>query len=289
MGHGRVSFDLLNMLSFHSSILFVLINAILFANHLTSALPERSRVTLCEFTINGLVNVLSNSPSLEEQATFLLPICDQLTDEASLKKCRREVDAYWNYLAPPLYAAYIGGAVGNICDTQLPTEDECFRCQQRVGLVAELVTSEEVVAGMVGMVQVDDDDDDDHEDDNEVDNHHHHFHHLQVGVVLQHGGLLLGFVIIIIIFTLTSITNIIIIIIIIIITTSIINIIIIIIIISIKGELFCNMEGHWWDVEQCEAEWAWFMPQAMSAISSYLSFEDWQWNFCEITAGVCHS
>ena len=81
-----------------------------------------------EFTINGLVNVLSNSPSLEEQvfcwlwigyspiqgfhvnmwivnsvhfffihddddqATFLLPICDQLTDEASLKKCRREVN-----------------------------------------------------------------------------------------------------------------------------------------------------------------------------------------------------
>merc|ERR1712172_5610 len=270
---GAVSFDLLNMLSFHSSILFGLINAILFATHLTSALPEQSRVTLCEFTINGLVNVLSNSPSLEEQATFLLPICDQLTDVASLKKCRREVDAYWNYLAPPLYAAYIGGAVGNICDTQLPTEDECFRCQQRVGLVAELVTSEEVVAGMVGMVQVDDDDD----DDNEVDNHHHHFHHLQVGVVLQHGGLLLGFVIIIIIFTLTSITNIIIIIIIITIT------------ISIKGELFCNMEGHWWDVEQCEAEWAWFMPQAMSAISSYLSFEDWQWNFCEATAGVCHS
>ena len=29
-----------------------------------------------------------------------------------------------------------------------------IRCQQRVGLVAELVTSEEVVAGMVGMVQV---------------------------------------------------------------------------------------------------------------------------------------
>merc|ERR1719204_2211503 len=107
---------------------------------------KQSKVTLCQFTMNGLINVLSNSPSLEEQATFLLPICDQLTDEAALKKCRREVDAYWNYLAPPLYDAYIGGAVGNICDTQLPTEDECFRCQQRVGLVAELVTSEEVVA-----------------------------------------------------------------------------------------------------------------------------------------------
>merc|ERR1711971_524274 len=88
---GAVSFDLLNMLSFHSSILFGLINAILFATHLTSALPEQSRVTLCEFTINGLVNVLSNSPSLEEQATFLLPICDQLTDEASLKN----VDGRW--------------------------------------------------------------------------------------------------------------------------------------------------------------------------------------------------
>merc|ERR1711970_138627 len=203
---GTVSFDLLTMhlKSFHSSILFNLFGTIL----LTSALPNHSRVTLCEFTINGLVNVLSNSPSLEEQATFLLPTCDLLTDEASLKKCRREVDAYWNYLAPPLYAAYIGGALGNICDTQLPTEDECFRCQQRVSLVAELVTSEEVVAGMVGMVQ---------------------------------------------------------------------------------GELFCNMESHWWDVEQCQAEWAWFMPQAMSAISSYLSFEDWQWNFCAATAGVCPS
>ena len=40
-----------------------------------------------------------------------------------------------------------------------------IRCQQRVGLVAELVTSEEVVAGMVGMVQVDDDDDDCDDDD----------------------------------------------------------------------------------------------------------------------------
>merc|ERR1712037_128506 len=201
-----VSFDLLTMhlKSFHSSIL----HCLLFANYLTSALPNQSRVTLCEFTINGLVDVLSNSPSLEEQAAYLLPICDQLTDEAALKKCRREVDAYWNYLAPPLYDTYIGGSVETICDIQLPTEDECFRCQQRVGLVAELVTSEEVVAGMVGMVQ---------------------------------------------------------------------------------GELFCNMEGHWWDVEQCQAEWAWFLPQAMSAIGNYLSGEDWQWSFCEGTAGVCHS
>merc|ERR1719447_1657519 len=186
----------------HFSLLFSI-----FANHLTSAFTDQSRVTLCEFTINGLVNVLSNSPSLEEQATFLLPICDQLTDEAALKKCRREVDAYWNYLAPPLYEMYIGGAVEEICDTQLPSEDECLRCQERVNLVAELVTSEVVVSGMVGMVQ---------------------------------------------------------------------------------GELFCNMEGHWWDVEQCQAEWAWFIPKAMSAIKSYLTEETGSWNFCEATAGVCH-
>ena len=65
--------------------------------------------------------------------------------------------------------------------------------------MAELVTSAEVVAGMVGMVQVDDEED---EDD----------HHL---------------------------------------------------IIFFKGELFCNMEGHWWDVEQCQAEWAWFLPKVV--------------------------
>merc|ERR1712107_77151 len=145
---------------------------------------QQSKVTLCQFTMNGLINVLSHSPSLEEQ-----------------------VDAYWNYLAPPLYEMYIGGAVEEICDTQLPSEDECLRCQERVNLVAELVTSEVVVSGMVGMVQ---------------------------------------------------------------------------------GELFCNMEGHWWDVEQCQAEWAWFIPKAMSAIKSYLTEETWSWNFCEATAGVCH-
>ena len=39
--------------------------------------------------------------------------------------------------------------------------------------MAELVTSEEVVAGMVGMVQVDDDDDEDYGDDD----HHCHHHH----------------------------------------------------------------------------------------------------------------
>ena len=30
-----------------------------------------------------------------------------------------------------------------------------------------------------------------------------------------------------------------------------------------QGELFCNMEGHWWDVEQCQAEWAWFIPKVL--------------------------
>ena len=93
--------------------------------------------------------------------------------------------------------------------------------------MAELVTSAEVVAGMVGMVQVDDEDEDDH--------------HL---------------------------------------------------IIFFKGELFCNMEGHWWDVEQCKAEWAWFLPKVVfiliicnpslvsndrndDTISSYLIVEDY--------------
>ena len=64
-----------------------------------------------------------------------------------------------------------------------------IRCQQRVGLVAELVTSEEVVAGMVGMVQVGDDDDDGDEDHH---HHHHHHHYHQGRVVLQHGRSLVG-------------------------------------------------------------------------------------------------
>ena len=75
--------------------------------------------------------------------------------------------------------------------------------------MAELVTSAEVVAGMVGMVQVDDEDED---------HHHGHRHHL---------------------------------------------------IIFFKGELFCNMEGHWWDVEQCQAEWAWFLPEVVFILIIY--------------------
>ena len=31
--------------------------------------------------------------------------------------------------------------------------------------------------------------------------------------------------------------------------------------ISFKGDLFCNMEGHFWDVERCQEEWGWIMPQ----------------------------
>jgi hypothetical protein len=141
-----------------------------------SALSPRK--TLCEFTIESLVSVLSGRPSLAEQAAALLPICDQLEEAEALAKCRREVTSYWTYLGEALYPAFILPAVGELCAE--PGPEGCEGCLARVAAVAGLLAREDTVAGMTAMVQ---------------------------------------------------------------------------------GDLFCNMEGHWWDVEQCRAEWQWFMPQ----------------------------
>ena len=48
----------------------------------------------------------------------------------------------------------------------------------------------------------------------------------------------------------------------------------------VQGEVFCDMEGAWWDVAQCQEEWAWIMPEAGLVLSQFVGGEGWSSNFC---------
>merc|ERR550517_16328 len=58
---------------------------------------------------------------------------------------------------------------------------------------------------------------------------------------------------------------------------------------QVQGDLFCDMEGAWWDVEMCQGEWVWLMPQITSRIAVFVTEESWTWTFCSGPVGVCHN
>merc|ERR1712080_732399 len=96
---------------------------------------------------------LSEDSSLLLQEAALLPICDQVQDQDFLRRCRRGVKSYWAYLAPQLYSNYIVANWETLCHIDHGTEDQCLDCRLSVEDVGRLVVREEVVEGMVTMVQ----------------------------------------------------------------------------------------------------------------------------------------
>ena len=57
---------------------------------------------------------------------------------------------------------------------------------------------------------------------------------------------------------------------------------------QVQGDLFCDMEGAWWDVSECQGEWEWLMPQIIVKIASFVTDQTWTLNFCSGPVGVCH-
>ena len=55
----------------------------------------------------------------------------------------------------------------------------------------------------------------------------------------------------------------------------------------VQGDLFCDMDSAWWDVPNCQEEWAWFMPQAGIVLSQFVRDEQWTLEFCAGSVGVC--
>ena len=56
----------------------------------------------------------------------------------------------------------------------------------------------------------------------------------------------------------------------------------------VQGDLFCDMEGAWWDVAKCQEEWAWIMPEAGIVLNQFVMEELWATNFCTEKIQVCH-
>ena len=74
---------------------------------------------------------------------------------------------------------------------------------------------------------------------------------------------------------------------------------------QVQGELFCDMEGAWWDVEGCkvelvrqycdcnlyciyQTEWDWLMRNIIVKIASFVTDQTWTLEFCTGPIGVCH-
>ena len=57
---------------------------------------------------------------------------------------------------------------------------------------------------------------------------------------------------------------------------------------QVQGELFCDMEGAWWDVGECQGEWEWLMPQIIVQMANFVSQQSWTMDFCSGPIGVCH-
>lgn len=55
----------------------------------------------------------------------------------------------------------------------------------------------------------------------------------------------------------------------------------------VQGELFCNMENAWWDIETCQEEWAWTMPRIMETLGQWFGNDEWMMRFCGQVMGVC--
>ena len=49
---------------------------------------------------------------------------------------------------------------------------------------------------------------------------------------------------------------------------------------KVQGEYFCNMDGAWWDIEVCQAEWAWLMPELMDTLAAWFTSDTWANMFC---------
>ena len=57
---------------------------------------------------------------------------------------------------------------------------------------------------------------------------------------------------------------------------------------QVQGDLFCDMEGAWWDVAECQGEWEWLMPQLIVEIAKFVTQLAWTMDFCSGPIGVCH-
>merc|ERR1712126_110302 len=48
----------------------------------------------------------------------------------------------------------------------------------------------------------------------------------------------------------------------------------------VQGDYFCNMDGAWWDIEVCQAEWEWLMPELMDTLAAWFTSDTWSNTFC---------
>ncbi|XP_023333549.1 uncharacterized protein LOC111705274 [Eurytemora carolleeae] len=56
----------------------------------------------------------------------------------------------------------------------------------------------------------------------------------------------------------------------------------------VQGELYCNMENAWWDIENCQSEVSWFIPRALPVIGSIITEDVQSREFCSATVGgIC--
>ena len=53
----------------------------------------------------------------------------------------------------------------------------------------------------------------------------------------------------------------------------------------VQGELFCNMEGAWWNVEECQQEWEWLMPKMVDTLANWFTQDTWTMEFCSSNMG----
>merc|ERR1712126_291499 len=42
-----------------------------------------------------------------------------------------------------------------------------------------------------------------------------------------------------------------------------------------QGELFCDMENAFWDVEACQELWEWLMPRLMDKLAEWFTQDNW--------------
>merc|ERR1712098_603047 len=47
-----------------------------------------------------------------------------------------------------------------------------------------------------------------------------------------------------------------------------------------QGELFCDMENAFWDVEECQELWEWLMPRLMDKLAEWFTQDNWTNTFC---------
>merc|ERR1712098_356601 len=54
----------------------------------------------------------------------------------------------------------------------------------------------------------------------------------------------------------------------------------------VQGDLFCNMDTAFWDVEDCQQRWAYIVSESMPRLGLYISDQEWSWSFCTGPVGL---